>query len=306
MRLSAILLPILFSAPIFAREATDAELLKWVKERTSLERATPQPVDMPPAVSQLCRPPAPQTPSLHEKATFHVFANPPAVQPLFDPWGTFPEGSLLLKEKFNRETHRTELFTGMWKRELGYFPEAGDWEFFTVNADASKLESRGKLPACASCHEDLQKGDHVSKKYIIPAQLTGGRIMLHSSTAKATGEKLHYEEAEKKNTLGFWVNPADWASWSFQVDRPGTFEIHVWQGCGKDQGGSEVTVTSAGQTATFTVEDTGHFQNFKERIVGKVTYKEPGPQTLEVRVKSKAASAVMDLRQIILVPVARE
>jgi len=303
VRLGLLILPALCSAASFAAEVTDAELLKWVKERATLERVTPKMVDMAPTVAVRCGidPILGKWP--HGTAKFHVYASQGAAPSLFDPWGTFAEGSLLLKEKFDKQTERTTLFTGMWKREPGYFPEAGDWEFFTVNADATKIESRGKLPDCASCHEDIQKGDHVSKKYIVPAQLTGGRIMLHSSTAKTTGEKLHYEEIEKKNTLGFWTNPADWASWSFQVDRPGTFEIHLWQGCGKDNGGSEVTVTSAGQTATFTVEDTGHFQNFKERVVGKVTYKEPGPQTLEVRAKSKTAAAVMDLRQIILVPV---
>ncbi|OYV06415.1 MAG: hypothetical protein CFE26_06385, partial [Verrucomicrobiales bacterium VVV1] len=56
--------------------------------------------------------------------------------------------------------------------------------------------------------------------------------------------------------------------------------------------------------ATFTVEDTGHFQNFKERGIGRVTFKETGPQTLEVRPRSKPGGAVMDLRQVILVPVA--
>ena len=29
----------------------------------------------------------------------------------------------------------------MWKREPGYFPETGDWEFFTVDAKAEKLLS---------------------------------------------------------------------------------------------------------------------------------------------------------------------
>ncbi|OYV04498.1 MAG: hypothetical protein CFE26_16585, partial [Verrucomicrobiales bacterium VVV1] len=232
----------------FAAAPTDAELLKFVKDRAALERVTPKPVEMAPAVSTRCSIDAVLGKSNdHRGASSHVYANEPGVLPLFDPWGKFPEGSLLLKEKLGKEDHKTELFTGMWKREAGFFPEANDWEFFTVDGAASKIVERGKLPRCASCHEDFKKGDLVSKEYILPAQLTGGRIVLHSSQAKATGEKLHYEEEEKKNTLGYWTNPGDWASWAFEVNRPGTYDIHVWQGCGKGSGGSEVAVITAGQ-----------------------------------------------------------
>jgi hypothetical protein len=173
----------------------------------------------------------------------------------------------VVKEKFGPDG-KTELFTGMWKREEGYFPEVGNWEFFTVDGAASKIAERGKLPKCAACHQEMEKGDHVSRGYIVPAQITDGRIVLHSSNATAHGEKLHYEEAENKNTLGFWVNPADWADWGFEVTRPGTFDIHLWQGCGTGSGGSEVAIIAAGQTVRFTVEETGGFQNFKERVVG--------------------------------------
>jgi hypothetical protein len=286
----------------FAAAPTDAELLKFVKDRaSSLERVTAEtssyePPELPCSVG-------PIKPASPHGFAIRVFANESAVLPLFDPWGKFPEGSLLVKEKLNAD-RKSELFTGMWKRESGFFPEANDWEFFEVDAAASKIVARGKIASCASCHEEFKKGDQVFKEYILPAQLTGGRIVLHSSKAKVTGEKLRYEPEEKKNTLGYWTNPGDWASWSFEVSRPGTYDIHVWQGCGKGSGGSEVAVTTADQTSTFTVEDTGHFQNFKQRVIGRVTFKAAGPQTLEVRPRNKKGGAVMDLRQILLMPVA--
>lgn len=296
--------PVLFVAlasPLLAAP-TDGELLRYVKERATLERVTPERVEMAAAVSERCNIDALPVVNPHA-ATFHVYANDRAVLPVFDPWGKFPEGSVLLKEKFGEPGGKTELFTGMLKREKGFFPQAGDWEFFTVDAAAAKVAERGKLQRCAACHEDYVKGDHVSKNYAAPAQLSGGRIVLHSSAAKAHGEKLHYEEQENKNTLGFWVNPADWASWNFQLQRPGTYAIHVWQGCGKGSGDSEVEIRCAGQNSRFKVEETGHFQNFKERRVGKVAFREAGPQVLEVRALSKPGAAVMDLRQVVLVPV---
>lgn len=295
----------LSSAAIAAAPA-DAELLEYIKGRSTLQRVTPMQVDMAAEVVSRCNIDAVarenHVENPHVKAKFHTYANASAALPIFDPWGKFPAGALLLKEKFS-DAGTTQLFTGMWKREAGYFPEVGDWEFFTADGTASKIVERGKLPRCAGCHEKWVKGDHVSRDYILPAQITDGRIILHSSKATAHGDKLHYEEAEKKNTLGFWVNPADWAEWKFNVARAGTFDIHLWQGCGSGSGGSEIAIVTAGQTATFIVEETGHFQNFKERVVGRVKFDNAGPQNLEIRVRQKPGPAVMDVRLIVLTPV---
>jgi hypothetical protein len=280
---------------------TDGELLKIVKERAALECVTPQPVDMTARMARVCGA-VTLDEGPHRGAKFLIHANAAAVLPVFDPWGKFPVGSLILKEKLEKEHGAARLFTGMLKREKGYYPEGGDWEYFTVDGAASKIAERGKLSRCATCHEEYPQGDFVTKVYAAPVQLSGGRIVLHSSTAQVQGEKLQYERGEAKNTLGFWVKPGDWASWHFQVAKPGTYAVHLWQGCGKGSGGSEVEIRCAGQSVKFTVEETGHFQNFKERVVGKVKFDKKGPQVLEVRALSKPGGAVMDLRQVILMP----
>lgn len=304
MKPGLILLPLALALPLQAAPS-DEDLLKFVKERAKQERLTPEPVDMAAKVAARCGIDAVLLPKEgpHGGAKFLVFSNEAGALPVFDPWGKFPEGSLLLKEKLGKEDGKPQLFTGMLKREKGYFPETGDWEFFTVDAGASKITERGKLANCATCHQDYAQKDYVTKVYAAPLQLTGGRIVLHSSRAQTQGEKLQYESKEEKNTLGYWVNPADWASWHFSVTQPGTYAIHIWQGCGKGSGGSEVEIKCAGQSTKFTVEDTGGFQAFKEREVGKITFDKEGPQALEVHALSKPGGAVMDLRQIILVPV---
>jgi hypothetical protein len=279
---------------------TDAELLKFVKERAKLECVTPLPVDMEARVARVCLGPGLPEEGLHKGARFLIHTNAAATLPVFDPWGKFPEGSLILKEKLGKKDGATRLFTGMLKREKGYYPEGGDWEYFTVDGGASGILERGKISRCATCHEEYPQGDFVTKVYAEPAQLSGGRVVLHSSTAQVHGEKLQYEEAEAKNTLGYWVNPKDWASWHFGA-KSGTYAVHIWQGCGKGSGGSEVEITCGGQSVKFTVEDTGHFQNFRERVVGKLKI-EGSLQVLEVRALSKPGAAVMDLRQVILVP----
>ncbi len=139
--------------------------------------------------------------------------------------------------------------------------------------------------------------------YVPNPQAKDGTILLHSRTAEVHGLQLRYEPLPHKDTLGYWTRADDWASWEFTVTTPGTFAVEVLQGCGKDQGGSTVEVSLGEQTLTFTVEDTGHFQNFKAREIGRVTVDKAGHYTLTVKPKKKAAGAVMDLRSVTLKPV---
>ena len=141
--------------------------------------------------------------------------------------------------------------------------------------------------------------------YVPNPQSKDGTITLPARTAEVHGIQLRYEPLPHKNTLGFWTRTDDWASWEFTVTKPGTFAVTVLQGCGKGQGGSEVAVSLDGRTLTFTVEDTGHFQNFKARTIGQIELSKAGRYTLTVKAKKKAAAAVMDLRSVSLKPIAK-
>jgi arylsulfatase A-like enzyme len=129
-----------------------------------------------------------------------------------------------------------------------------------------------------------------------------GVVTLPAKNAKVQGTQLRYEPLPHKNTLGYWTDAADRASWELTLTHGGTFTVEVLQGCGTGQGGSDVEVEVAGQVVRFTVEDTGGFQNFKARTIGSVKIDKPGRYTLTVRPRSKAKAAVMDLRQVTLRP----
>ena len=134
------------------------------------------------------------------------------------------------------------------------------------------------------------------------AQDRSGAVILEARDAIAHAVMMRYEPATNKNCLGYWVNPNDWAEWQFTLARPGTFEIELWQGCGKEQGGSDVAVEVGGQRFTFVVEETGHFQIFLPRRIGRVHLAKPGRYSLAVRPQRKQAAAVMDIRQVRLIP----
>ena len=136
-----------------------------------------------------------------------------------------------------------------------------------------------------------------NKARVTPAE---GDIRLHAKDAQVHGTKIRVEPQTYKNTVGFWVQPEDWASWDFEVAKAGKYEVEVLQGCGST-GGSEVNVEVAGQTLKFTVEPTGHFQNFIQRTIGVVDLP-AGKQIIAVKPQNKKGGAVMDLRRVVLRP----
>ena len=129
---------------------------------------------------------------------------------------------------------------------------------------------------------------------------SGRNISLHSRDSKVNGITLRYEPAQKKQCLGYWSNPSDWASWDFIVKEPGDYTVTVRQGCGRGHGGSKVSIISGTQKLIFNAEDTGGFQNWKNIDIGSIKLKEPGLNILEVRPLDKKSVAVMDIQEIIL------
>ena len=128
-------------------------------------------------------------------------------------------------------------------------------------------------------------------------QALDGEVVLHASNAVVHGTMLRYEPQTNKNCLGFWTKAEDWADWSFEVRQPTTFEVEVWQGCGKGQAGSDVAVEVGDKRFDFVVEETGHFQIFLPRKLGRVELT-AGRHTLSVKPQRKKAGAVMDIRQV--------
>ena len=143
-----------------------------------------------------------------------------------------------------------------------------------------------------------------------PQQAADGTVTLHGRDATVRGTTLRWEPAEKKQTLGFWTRPSDAAEWTFTLDAPGTFDVEVLQGCGTGLGGRDRPIDvdrglPQASTLAFIVEDTGGFQAFKPRTVGRVTIDAAGEHVLRVQPKKIAKTAACDIRQIRLMPVAQ-
>jgi arylsulfatase A-like enzyme len=188
-----------------------------------------------------------------------------------------------------------------WRRGVGAEPIKANpnfgraaWEACFVKTDVTKLQALPTSEAMRPLLADWRKAMND------PA--TDGAnalIFLEARDAQVKATKMKYEEPPQKDTLGFWVNAADTASWTFQAPKAGTYRVTVLQGCGKGNGGSVVALDTKQGSCEFTVEETGHFQRFVPREVGKLTLV-AGENTLTVRPVKKAKAAVMDLRRVIL------
>jgi len=77
----------------------------------------------------------------------HVYMNDSARE-AFAHRGPYPAGSHILKVKFLHNEFAG--VAGMLKREKGYDPERGDWEY--IYQDTEARFSRGKIAKCSNCH----------------------------------------------------------------------------------------------------------------------------------------------------------
>jgi hypothetical protein len=79
----------------------------------------------------------------------------------------FPAGSLVVKEKLTtRDSSDPELLTAMLKREAGYDPEGGDWEYLVLDGRGRDVRARGKLETCRACHQAYPDTDFVARNYL--------------------------------------------------------------------------------------------------------------------------------------------
>ncbi|MEO6393287.1 MAG: cytochrome P460 family protein [Pyrinomonadaceae bacterium] len=79
----------------------------------------------------------------------------------------FPVGSIIVKEKLAEKTStEPELLTVMLKREPGYNEAGGNWEYLVLDGKGTKIEQRGKLASCNSCHIEYKHSDYVTRTYL--------------------------------------------------------------------------------------------------------------------------------------------
>jgi Cytochrome P460 len=138
----------------------------WTRVHT-----TPQPLPAP--LDAMCRMPTLRdrvetSMNPHRRKFFTVYVNEIGRQAMMSEIKpAFPEGSIIVKEKLlAKDSPAPELLTVMVKREKGFNQESGDWEYMVVDGEQTKIEGRGKLANCQSCHAVMNETDYVFRSYL--------------------------------------------------------------------------------------------------------------------------------------------
>ena len=140
------------------------------QDQAGLHRVTKKTFRMSDRTAALCKPiiPAPRH-SPHFEYYCHVYVNHLALEPMNSGTEVYPEGSLIIKQKFSDQRGtKTELFTVMRKMGRDYDPENHDWEYSIVDASAKTVLSRGRTDSCIHCHADYASTDYVTRIYLSP------------------------------------------------------------------------------------------------------------------------------------------
>ena len=139
-------------------------------------RVTPKPIYLDHEIASLCVIASPEqvavsTGNPHDRKFFTVYVNAVAKNTMMKGKPSiFPVGSIIVKEKLPSEKSKSpELLTVMLKRQKGYNSANGDWEYLVLNGTASKIQSRGALQNCQSCHAFRKETDFVFGTYL-PAE----------------------------------------------------------------------------------------------------------------------------------------
>ena len=145
-----------------------------LKNKTLWTQVNPEPYRISVAADALCRAPTAKDYQSERKSNPHAAAyitvyvnNIGREAMLAKEVQRFPQGSIIVKEKIGsaHEGGKPLLYTLMRKREPGYNPKVGDWEFSVVGADGSQLLAMGKLENCEGCHRGKSDSDYIFRPY---------------------------------------------------------------------------------------------------------------------------------------------
>jgi cytochrome P460 len=103
------------------------------------------------------------------EAYFRLFVSELAKPVLAHPASTpFPEGAMLVKELLAApKGSEPRTLLAMVKREEGFNPGTGNWEFFVLRVtDVPVVVDSGRIAHCAECHSKVKEHDFVFRNYL--------------------------------------------------------------------------------------------------------------------------------------------
>ena len=93
----------------------------------------------------------------------------------------FAAGSVIVKEKLQKKDGKGSVELGvMIKREAGFAPDSGDWQFLFVDQKGTVSDGQGLQKSCVACHRMHAKEDFVFRK--LSPEVSSGRANEESTS----------------------------------------------------------------------------------------------------------------------------
>ncbi|HWB09938.1 MAG TPA: PVC-type heme-binding CxxCH protein [Pirellulales bacterium] len=127
-----------------------------------------------------------------------------------------------------------------------------------------------------------------------------GELWLLAKDCEIYGKTLVFEV--QYGNLGYWQSDDDHAAWSFEIVRPGRYDLSLDYACDDGAAGQAVAVDIAGQRLTSKVPGTGNWDSYRQLQLGQVELA-AGVQPLVVRPDGRLAGPLIDLKSVRLRPV---
>ena len=130
-----------------------------------------------------------------------------------------------------------------------------------------------------------------------------GSIRLLAEDAILRGRTPQLEQKPgRKPKVGHWQDARDSVAWEVHVARPGSFDVTVTYSCAAGAGGSEFTLAVGDEKLSGKTVETGAWETFVPRKLGRVALAKAGRYTVAVQPKRKPKWQSMGLQRVVLTP----
>ena len=145
--------------------------------------------------------------------------------------------------------------------------------------------------------------DAAPAKPKVVQQKPDGSIELLAIDSTVEGKRARIEKkGDNPHNIGYWTDPADTASWTFDLARPGKYDVEVEYSLDRRSEGSEYALEFGARKVEVKPKVTGTWLDFTKVKVGTVELSDAGTIKLVVRPTKKPGQAVLDLRAVRLTP----
>ena len=227
------------------------------------------------------------------------------------PWGRCtkkitPEGAVLYLHIFDWPENGKLILEGL-KNEPSSITllQGGEeltWKALKSNMPGINIHVPREAPDAISTVIKVEVDGELEVKPLLPKQDKKGNLVLEPEVAdlhNRIATNLSLEQKKGKTNIGYWTDARTWISYTFEIDKPGTFDIQA-EIAGEEKTGITLKLGDQFQK-NVDVDPSGSFSEFNNVNLGMLSIEQAGTYTLEIN-PIKQDWAPINLRTVALTP----